>query len=167
MAKIIVHGIPHGQQISECDKDLRAFFDIFYAPHKPGITKHFIRRKNNDVIYSYIVYENPGKQFSDFYGRKGSYFGISLVFHNEFVTDQNAVFGLLQATYDNYVKNQIISEDTNGTRKWMTPSIISPDDKIATFVADGIIKTMRQKPEYSLDGKIKPLPPIQPQNQRY
>lgn len=163
MAELILHGVVSGHQVSKCDKNLRGFFDIFYSLHKPGITTN-VSRHLNYTIYNFIVYENPGQSFGSYDGRNGSYFGMSLVFQNQFVPNQESVFRLLQKTYDDYVKNKIIKEYPNGRRQWMYPNLDTDGDEIAVYVSKGLAKILKDYPEYNL--KLEPLPPISRQSER-
>ena len=50
----------------------------------------------------------------------------------------NKVFDLLQATYDEYVKNKVIQEFPNGNKKWMHANLDANNDKIARDIAAGV-----------------------------
>ena len=163
MAELIIHGVPLGHQVSKCDKKLHDFLGLFYDGSKG--TKHNVSRRNNDVIYSYLLYENPNAKFSDFNGRTGSYFGMSLVLHGTYAQNSSDVFRLLKATYDNFVKNKVIQEFPNGSRRWMYNQIDTPNDKIATYISKGMAQILKEHPE--LTPKTLALPPITNQSQRY
>ena len=163
MAELIIHGVPNGHQVSKCDKDMVDFFGLFYD-NSDGI-KTKVSRKNNDVIYNYLVYGKTGANFGDYNGRPGSYFGMSLVFHNRCAVDSNQVFNLLKTVYDNYVKNKIIQESPNGARKWLYQNIETPGDEIATYLAKGMNQIIQVHPE--LTPKTQTLPPLQNLKQRY
>ena len=161
---VIVHGVVDGQEFSKCDKQIQPFFDIFYGPHKPGTQNHVSYRKNNDVIYTYLVYENPSTSFLSYTGRSGSYFGISLVFHNQYVANQETLFALLQHTYNDYIKNKIISENEQGLRKWMYPTLNDSKDAIANYIANAFGQTLKKHPELAV--KLQTLPTQQNQMER-
>ena len=164
MAELVIHGVPNGEQISNCDDKTRKFIGLFYNGSK-GVQTKVSRRPNNDVIYSYLIYGDDKANFVDYGGRAGSYFGMSLVFHNEYVPDSNQVFNLLKSTYDNYVKNKIIQEFPNGARKWMYRQISTPGDEIANYIGRGMMQLLKTHPELRI--KTQALPPLQNQNQRY
>ena len=163
MAELIIHGVPLGHQVSKCDKKLYDLFGLFYDGSK-GIINN-VSRRGNDVIYSYLVYETPGANFSDFNGRTGSYFGMSLVLHGTYALNSSDMFRLLKATYDNFVKNKVIQEFPNGSRKWMYKQIDTPNDGIATYISKGMAQILKEHPE--LTPKTLALPPITNQSQRY
>lgn len=166
MVSFYIFGVPNGFDSSKCGEDTLNFLQTFYVPHTPGFQFKVIRRHNNDVHYVFLVYENSGKVFADVNGRSGSFFGISLVLHNQYLSDANKVEKLMRITYDRYVKNQIIKEDTNGVRKFIIPSLNSPDDRVVNYVAKGFTQIIQQNPELNLAGDIKPLPPLTNQIQR-
>ena len=165
MAKVdvIIHGVPFGHQVSKCDKNLKDFFGYFYDNSK-GVKTHAVRRNNNDVVYSYLVYADGNKSFCDYNGRTGSYFGISVICHNQYIPNSEQVFKLLQAIYNNYVKNKIIREFPNGNRKWMYGHIDTPGDEIAAYICRGMSYILSTHPE--LMPKVQTLPPLTNQNQR-
>lgn len=167
MAELVVFGIVQGEEVSKCDDATKNFVGLFYSPHKSGVLKNYSRRPNNDMIYTYVVYENEGKKFITAGGRSGSHFGMSLVFHGTYVEDANKVFQLLEKTYDEYVKNKIIQETPDGNRKWLYSSLATPGDEIAIYLSKGLARIMKQNPELNLDDKVRPLPPLQNQTQRY
>lgn len=156
------HGVPNGHHVSKCDTCVTDFFGLFYD-NSDGI-KTKVSRKNNDVIYNYLIYGNRGANFGDYNGRPGSYFGMSLVFHNQYTVDSNQVFKLLKIVYDNYVKNKIIQEFSNGARKWLYNNIETPGDEIATYVGNSMIKILKNYPE--LKPKMQSLQPLQNQSRR-
>lgn len=160
---VVLHGVPNGEDTSKCDDATRNFLGLFYTNSK-GIQTKVSRCQNNDVFYTYLVYQNPNAAFVDYNGRPGSYFGISLVFHNQYASDSNTVFKLLQNVYDNYVKNKIIQEMPNGSRKWLYPQLSTPKDEIAEYVCNGMTVILQKHPE--LKFKTLPLSPIQNQTQR-
>ena len=165
MAELVIFGVPDGFDISESSNpDIHDFLGLFYTSWEPGVEFKAVRRPNNDVHYIMLVHENPGAKFLTAYGRPGSFFGMSLVFHNQYSTDANKMFKLLQATYNFSVKNQLISEAPNGTRKWLYANVSSPDDLIANYVTRGLQKIVNANPQFK--GLIKPLPPVQNQIQR-
>ena len=125
-----------------------------------------IRRPNNDVHYIFLVYENADHAFTDINGRDGSFFGMTLVFHNQYVTDTEKLKKLFQKTYDNYVKGKIINEFPNGNKRWMIRSLKNSNDKIATDVANGMNKLIKNYQEFNFSRDIQPLPPMQNQIQR-
>jgi hypothetical protein len=164
MPDLILHGVPSGHSVSKCDDKVRSFFDLFYGSHNPGINTHVMRR-NNQTIYSFLMYENAGSSFRAFDGRAGSYFGMSLVFDNQYVTNSDVVFKVLQKTYDNYVKNKIIKECPDGAKQWLCPTLATPGDEAAIFVAKGLSQILKDNPDLRL--YTQPLPPLQNQSQRY
>ena len=167
MAELVIFGVPRGQDISKTDNhDARTVLESFYNGRSTGIKTTIIRRPNNDVHYVFAVYEMPGKNFCDYNGRPGSHFGMSLIFHNQYVADSNRIFKLLQAVYDNYVKNKIIMEQPNGVKKWAYPAISTPGDEIANYVANGMNSLIKTNPEFNFTKSLLPLPPIQNETQR-
>ncbi|MBO7508656.1 MAG: hypothetical protein J6T57_00035 [Alphaproteobacteria bacterium] len=159
MAEVILFGVPYGFQNSECDADSADFLGTFYIPRKQEFTMNTTRRKNK-VYYSFLVNEKPGALFNDINGRPGSFFGISLVFDNKYVTDTNRLNKLFATAYNKYVKNHIIQEYPNGNRRWLTRDL----DAAIKYVGTGMQHLIDTVPELQLSDIVKPLPQIQPQN---
>lgn len=160
MAELYLFGVPLGFQNSACDADTANFLGLFYdGMNKNEMVLNITRRKNK-VFYSFLVNEKPGHSFCDINGRPGSFFGMSLVFDNRYVTDTERLKKMFLAAYNKYVKDQIIQEFSNGNRKWLTENM----DTAAKHVANGMQNLMRDVPELSLNNIVKPLPPEQPQN---
>ena len=163
MADLIIHGVPNGHDVSTCDKNTRDFFGLFYDASN-GVKTNVTRRVNNDVVYSYLVYGNQDKKFTDYNGRPGSYFGMSLVFHNQYAPDSKSVFNLLKATYDAYVKNKVIKEFPDGSKRWLYQELSTPGDEIAMYISKGMSHLLQTQPE--LNPKVQTLPPVSNQNQK-
>ena len=125
-----------------------------------------IRRPSNDMFYLFLIYENSGCTFVDANGRPGSFFGMTLIFHNQYVTNAEKLKKLFQTTYDNYVKNKIIREFPNGNKQWMISELRVSDDKIANYIANGMNNLMKTNPEFNFAKDILPLTPMQNQIQR-
>lgn len=167
MADFYVFGVPNGFDASSCNEDTLNFLQNFYVPHDPGFQFKVIRRPNNDVHYIFLVYENPGRVFGDVNGRGGAFFGMSMVLHNQYFSDANKIKQLMRAVYDNYIKNTIIQEDSNGVRKYIIPSLRSSDDRVANYIIKGFTKILQNNPQLNLSADIKPLPPLTNQPQRH
>lgn len=167
MIELVVHGVVRGQEISkyeQSDKFLEPFLGLFYGPHKQPTKTNIKRLPNNKMVYSYIVYENPGTNFLSYTGRPGSYFGMSLVVSNKQVANPDMLFKVLQATYENYVKNKIIQEDKSGTRKWLYPTLGDANDTVAKYISSGFESILKQNPGVL---KFQPLPSLQKSGRDY
>lgn len=164
MAEILLFGVPHGQDISKTpNSDARNVLESFYDGRFTGVKTKTIRRPNNDVHYVFVIYEEPGKNFNDYNGRPGSHFGISLIFNNQYSTNPDKIFKLLQTVYDDYIKNKIIQEFPNGNKKWLYPAI---SNEIDTYVVKCLQYVLKTKPELNIWSDLQPLPPIQKQTER-
>ncbi len=166
MADLVLFGVPNGFSSSKCDAQTDNFLQLFYVPHKPGIEMKVYRRHNNDVHYVFLVYEKEGSVFIDADGRSGSFFGMSLIFHNEYIGNTANLYKLFQQTYDKYIKNQIIIERPNGVRQHKFETFNVPDDKIAEYVVRGMTSIIKQNPELNFMKDRYPLPPPQNQTER-
>ena len=167
MADLVLFGVPNGFSSSKCDTQTDNFLQLFYVPHKPGVEMKILRRPNNDVYYVFLVYEKEGSSFITSGGRPGSFFGMSLIFHNEYLTKTDNLYTLFQMTYDKYVKNKIIIEHPTGVRQHKFETFNVPDDKIAEYAVRGMTSIIKQNPELNFMKYKQPLPPIQNQSQRY
>ena len=163
MAEFIVHGIVNGQEISRCSDLACKFCEGFYV-NGTG-TKHYVNRLvGNRMAYSYIVYANPNSHFASYTGRAGSYFGMTIIFENKQVANPDALFKILQATYDNYVKGHIIKEYPSGAKKWIYPTLTDPNDTVAVYLGRGLEQILKQNPNLL---KYQALPPLPQQTRSY
>ena len=163
MAEFIVHGIVNGQEVSKSSESARVFCESFYTNDK-GIKKDVRRLVGNRMAYSYLVYEEPNRNFLSYIGRPGSYFGMTLIFENKQVANQDALFRVLEATYDNYVKGKVIQDNASGPRKWLYPTLTDSNDTVANYIGKGLEQILKQNPGLL---KYQPLPPLQQQGRRY
>ena len=163
MAEFIVHGVVSGQEISQCKKESRVFCENFYTNDK-GIKKDIRRLVGNRMAYSYLVYEEPNRMFLSYTGRPGSYFGMTLIFENQQVTNPDALFKILETTYNYYVKDNVIEDKTPGPRKWLYPTLTDPNDTVANYIGKGLEQIFKQNPGLL---KYQPLPPLQQQGRGY
>lgn len=166
MAGVFVFGVPKGEQISKCDEKTRQFLGTFYVPNRTGIHRKMYRRPGNEMHYVLLFYPNPGAKFLDADGRSGSYFGIDFVLYGKYAGNPTKVFDMLQATYDEFIKNEIIQEFPNGNKKWMTANLDANNDEIARYVGDKISHLLQTRREFNLSGEIFPIQSTQTQPQR-
>ena len=157
MAEFIVHGIVNGQEVSQCNNQSRVFCEAFYTNDK-GIKKDVRRLVGNRMAYSYIIYEEPNRKFLSYVGRTGSYFGMTLIFENKQVINPDALFEVLEATYNNYVKDKVIQDKNSGPRKWLYPTLTDSNDTVATYIGKGFEQILKQNPGLL---KYQSLPPLQ------
>ena len=125
-----------------------------------------VRRPNNSVHYLFMVYENKDMTFCDVDHRSGSFFGIDVMSQNQYITDTNKLLKLFQLTYDKYVKNKIVDETPNGVRKHRFKTFNDDSNTIATYVANGMNTSVKEKPELNIFEDIRQLTPVQNQMQR-
>lgn len=163
MADLVIHGIVNGQEVSKCSENMHVFCDSFYTLDK-GIKKDIRRLVGNRMAYSYIVYEEPNRKFLSYTGRSGSYFGMTLILENQQVANPDALFQVLEATYNNYVKDKIIQDKTPGPRKWLYPTLTDSNDTVANYVATGFQRILKQNPGVVI---FQPLPPLQKPGRGY
>ena len=162
MVELVLHGVVDGQENSKCDEVISSTCDLFYTLSK-GTHYDTKRLRDNRVMYSLLMYEEPGRPFISYTGRSGSYFGISLILkQNEAITNADDLFKSLKETYDKYIKNKIIQE-TPTSRKWMYPTLRDPNDTLATYATRAYEKTLQQYPGLI---KVQQLPPVQRQSNR-
>ena len=104
---------------------------------------------NYDNYYTYLVYPEKGKKFSDINGREGSYFGISLVLRNQKVKEEDVIKlgNLLNEVYNIYIYNKYIKEYGNGNIQWMVEKL---DEKMYQNIANGLNEIIKSKPELSI-----------------
>ena len=166
MANLIIFGVPNGEQASKCDENTKKFLESFYIT-RTGTHKKMYTRRGNETHYVLLVYADSGTKFLDAGGRGNSYFGMDFILKNQYATNPNKIFDLLQATYNQYVKNKIIKEYPNGNKQWLYNNININNDKITKDVIDGINELIRTRPEFNLSGEIRSMNPIQSQNERH
>ena len=165
MANLTVFGVPMGEQHSKCDENTARLLQSFYTS-RTGIYRKIVT-KNNTTHYVYVVYGDPNKAFLDKNGRSGSYFGIDLALPNQYSGNPQKVFDLLQATYDQYVKNKIIKEHPNGNKQWMYSDLNIENDKIARYVVSGLQNIIKTNPELNIARDLRTIPSQQqPQPER-
>ena len=162
MAELIVHGIVNGQEISKCSELGRKFCEGFYNLDK-GIKKDIRRLAGNNMAYSYVMYEEPGRPFLGHGGRSGSYFGITIIFKDQQVANPEALFKVLESVYNWYVKDKVIKEYPSGARRWIYPTLSDPDDKVANYIGSCVQQVLKANPNLV---KYQPLPPLQQQQGR-
>jgi hypothetical protein len=166
MAGFFVFGNPNGEQTSKCDDKTRNFLGSFYVPYRTGIHRKMYRRPGNEMHYVFLIYENPGEKFLDTNGRPGGFFGMDFVLYGKYAGNPTKVFNLLQAAYDEYVKNKVIYEHPNGTKQWMHANLDANNDKITSDIAAGIQNLLQTRQDLNLSGEIFPISPAQNQTQR-
>lgn len=163
MAEFIVHGIVKGQEVSQCKDESRTFCEGFYTNDK-GIKKDIRRLVGNRMAYSYLVYEDTNRKFLSYIGRSGSYFGMTLIVENQQVENPDVLFKVLEATYNNYVKDKIIQDEPSAPRKWLYPTLLDSNDTVADYIGKGFEQTLKQNPGLL---KYQPLPPLPQQGRGY
>jgi len=122
------------------------------------------RLVGNRMAYSYLVYEEDNRKFLSYIGRHGSYFGMTLILENNQVTNSDALFKVLETTYNNYVKDKVIQDKISGPRKWLYPTLEDSDDTVANYIGKGFEQILKQNHGLL---KYQPLPPLQQQGRRY
>lgn len=154
MAGLFVFGVPKGEQTSKCDEKTKQFLSSFYLNNRTGIQRKMYRKPGNEMHYVLLVYPDAGAKFLDADGRSGSFFGIDFVMYGKYAGNPTKVFNMLQATYDEYVKNKVIQEFPNGNKKWMTANLDANNDEIAKNIATGVQHLLQTRREFNLAGEI-------------
>ena len=163
MAEFIVHGIVKGQEVSKCKDESRIFCEGFYTNDK-GIKKDIRYLVGNRVAYSYLVYEDTNREFLSYVGRAGAYFGMTLIVENKQVENPDALFKVLEATYNNYVKDKIIQDKQSAPRKWLYPTLSDSNDTVANYISKGFERILKQNPGLL---KYRSLPHLPQQGRGY
>lgn len=161
MARFILYGVPSGFSCSECSNEEYNFLELNYVGNRKGNQLHVQHLQNGDTCYSYLMYPQDGCSFSDIDGRRGSFFGMSLILKDQIITDLNKLTKLFQKTYQDYVKDKIIQEQPNGNKKFLVGSLRSEGDKLAIQVGQGFVEIMKNNPELNLSRDIKTYTPAQ------
>ena len=157
MAGFYVFGVPDGEQMSKCAENTRLFLQRFDVTNRTGIHKNTFYRKGNEAHYVFLVYPDNGAHFMDANGRSGSYFGMDFVLHGKYSINPIKIFNLLQETYNQYVKGNIIQEFPNGNKKWLISNLDENNDKIARDIAAGVQHLLQTRQDLNLAGELRPI----------
>lgn len=158
MAKFILFGVPFGESISDCSKEDRAVLGQEYSPGQHGEQLHVVKHPNGNNYYNYLIYPKENERFDDAAGRKGAFFGMSVVLNNQVIADTDKLIKLFKKTYQDYVKDKLIKEYPNGNKRFMVSQLRSKDDMFANYVGKGFMNIMKKNPELNIFHSIKTVP---------
>lgn len=156
--KFILFGVPFGESFSECSKEDRAVLGQEYSFGQHGEQLHVVRHSNGNNYYNYLMYPKENESFNDAAGRKGAFFGMSVVLNNQVIADTDKLIKLFKKTYQDYVKDKLIKEYPNGNKRFMVSQLRSKDDIFANYVGKGFMSIMNKNPELNVFHNIKTVP---------
>ena len=162
-SRFIIYGVPLGFSCSVCPREDYKYLELNYVDNRRGNQLHIQRLPSGNTYYSYLMYPQEGKLFSDAAGRPGAFFGMSIVLKDQVITDINKLAILFQKTYQDHVKDKIIKELPNGNKKFLVSSLRSKDDTLAIEVGKGLMGVMKNNPELNVFNNIKAYNPAQVQ----
>lgn len=135
-------GVSRGYTSFHVKDKHKAYLDMFYSnlEKEYGRKMYVYKRKDGDVFYSLLVYKDAGKNFLDSCGRPGSFFGMTLVFNGLQFKDARKVWTVLNDVYDNSIKGNIIS-DNSECKKYLVGDLGT--SKIEQFICNGFKKEFK------------------------
>lgn len=163
MGRFVLYGVPLGFSCSECPKEDYRFLELNYIDNRKGNQLHIQHLPNGNTYYNYLVYPSEGCIFTDAEGRKGAFFGMSIVLKDQVITDIDKLARLFQKTYENYIKDKIIKEFANGNKKFLVNSMRPDGDTLALYVGRGLVNITKTNPELNIFNDIKTYNPTQAQ----
>lgn len=104
---IHIHGVPIGQDIWGPDED-QDYIQLFYNHDESIKEKSYMQIEvlRNKTFYSYLHKHNVLNSG----GRSGSYFGITISFHNSYCTNVFLLYQIFEAIYEKKCLNVIIKD---------------------------------------------------------
>ena len=158
MVKLFLYGTPDGFSCSECGEKDRALLEGYSVRNQNGNILYGKRMDNGNVYYSYSIYPEKGKIFTDRNGKAGSFFGMAMVFENQEVKDTKKLEKLFKEVYKNYVKDRIVQDLPNGDKKYLVSSLNINSDAIGRYVAQGAAVEIQTNSEFKnfLNEGLKP-----------
>ena len=161
MARFLLCGVPLGFSCSECPQEDRKVLETNYADGHYGDQLQIVRLPNGNMYYNYLMYPPKGRFFADAAGRSGAFFCMSLVVQNQIVNDTDKLIKLFQKTYQEYVKDKIITEQNDGNKKFLVSNLRPKGDGLAIAVGQGFMDIMKKNPELNIFHNIKAYSPPQ------
>lgn len=130
-------GISHGYSSVQGNKEHEKYLETFYSnvALESGRKMVVSKRPDGSVFYTLLVYADKGKNFCDYNGRSGSFFGLSLVLTNQQFKDPGKIWTLLNNVYNNSIKGNII-DDEPLRKKFKVPNLRRPE--IKKFIEDSL-----------------------------
>jgi len=109
-----IHGVPNGNDIWG-EGDGRSYVQNFYngqtSPEQSKLCVEVLKNKNISY-YTYLRERN----IVSAEGRAGSYFGITIGFQNEFCSDFENLFKLLDLVYEKMIKSVLLVQVTDNEK---------------------------------------------------
>jgi hypothetical protein len=94
-----IFGVPRGFDIFRGTTDNTDYFLSFYDGSRENAKLTIHRKKNGEVSYSYLRYNFKSSSTNNEVGREGSFFGMSVVFENQYCADAVKLYQLFDTVY--------------------------------------------------------------------
>lgn len=107
--RLIVHGVPKGQDLWGVNRDERSFIENFYTEWDVPEQMRVEVRKVAGETLCYYTFIRGGKVV-DCSGRPGGYFALTLVF-NQYYRDLQNIYNILHTTYHKCCVGTIVNDD--------------------------------------------------------
>ncbi len=100
---IKIYGAPYSFDLYEGSKEDLNYFRFFDNQSKESVKMTIERQNNRQIVYNYLRYGYITNG-----GRPGSFFGLSVVFYEEYCSDFNRIYSLFEAVYGTVLKNAVL-----------------------------------------------------------
>lgn len=155
--RFYVFGVPDGFDLYQGDASDTSYYQLFYDGSKENTKLAVHRKANGQVSYSYLKY----RMFS-VEGRPGAFFGMSVVFNDEYCGDTAKLYRLFDSVYEEIIiKKKILLEEVKGSAvaqaKFLIRNFKQQEIELRTIAAI-ILKNIESKfvnDIYALDSTFK------------
>jgi hypothetical protein len=124
-----IFGVPHGFELYQGAEDEQNYFQLFYNESKENVKLTIHRKTSGRVSYSYLRYN-----FVSGSGRPNAFFGMSVVFTNEYCFDVENLFNLFDSVYKTILQRKILIEEIQGNpnlqAKYLILSFADADSEV-------------------------------------
>ena len=124
-----IFGAPHGFELYQGKENEIGYFQTFDNGNKENAKLTIHRMANGQVSYSYLRYN-----FITSGGRGNSFFGMSVVFNQEYCADIENLYKLFDSVYKTILQNRILIEEIkdnlNAQAKYLVRSFTDADSEV-------------------------------------
>jgi tetratricopeptide (TPR) repeat protein len=156
-----IFGAPHIFDLYQGSENEISYFQTFDNGSRENVKFTIHRMASGQVSYTYLRYN-----FISGSSRTGAFFGMSVIFDNEYCTDIENLYELFVAVYETIPQNRILFEEINGNpnvqAKYLVRSFADADSEVRR-----IENIVRKNIENEFANEILPitgLPPVPQEN---
>lgn len=135
--ELVAFGVPSGYSSMKCSATPNRFLENFYCKDS-GKKMRISKLPSGEVFYTYLVYPKKNEKFLDVNGRDGAFFGVSLIFKNQYCKDVQKIYNMFEDFYNNSIKNNIVKENENGIKRFLVSSLSSQN--VEDFIVNSFTK---------------------------